>query len=142
MFLLLYLALSLLVGDFYAMPITVAFLLSCLYSLVVLRGRSVSDRFQVLTEGASSPSLLLMIWIFILAGAFASAAKGMGAIEATVNLTLAVMPESLILPGLFLAACFGHNSSPDPYCSRHSRTDWPEPAHDCGYRGGRCLFWR
>ena len=60
MFLLLYLALSLLVGDFYAMPITVAFLLSCLYSLVVLRGRSVSDRFQVLTEGASSPSLLLM----------------------------------------------------------------------------------
>ena len=105
-FLLLYLALSVLVGDFYAMPITVAFLLSCLYALVVLRGRSVSERFDVLTEGASSSSLMMMIWIFILAGAFASTAKGMGAIDATVNLTLALMPQKLILPGLFLASCF------------------------------------
>ena len=105
-FLLLYLVLSLVAGDFYAMPITVAFLLSCLYSLVVLRGRSVQERFQVLIEGASSSNLMMMIWIFILAGAFASTAKGMGSIDATVNLTLAFMPESLILPGLFLAACF------------------------------------
>ena len=96
-FLLLYLALSVLVGDFYAMPITVAFLLSCLYALVVLGGRSVSERFDVLTEGASSSSLMMMIWIFILAGAFASTAKGMGAIDATVNLTLALMPQKLIL---------------------------------------------
>lgn len=105
-FLLLYLILSLLVGDFYAMPITVAFLLSCLYSLIILRGRSIAERFQVLTEGASSPSLMLMIWIFILAGAFASTAKGMGAIDATVNMTLSLMPEKFILPGLFLASCF------------------------------------
>ncbi|MBQ7180552.1 MAG: Na+/H+ antiporter NhaC family protein [Bacteroidaceae bacterium] len=105
-FLLLYLALSVLVGDFYAMPITVAFLLSCLYALVVLRGRPITERFDVLTEGASSSSLMMMIWIFILAGAFASTAKGMGAIDATVNLTLALMPEKLILPGLFLASCF------------------------------------
>jgi len=105
-FLLLYLALSLWAGDFYAMPITVAFLASCLYSLLILRGRSVEERFAVLTKGASEPSLMMMIWIFILAGAFAATAKGMGAIEAMVNLTLAFMPSSMLLPGLFLASCF------------------------------------
>lgn len=49
---------------------------------------------------------MLMIWIFILAGAFAQSAKDIGAIDATVNLTLQFLPDRLLLAGIFLAACF------------------------------------
>lgn len=105
-FLAFYVILSIVANDFYAVPITVAFMLTCIYSLFVLRGRSWAERFEVITYGASQPGLLLMIWIFILAGAFASTAKQMGAIEATVNLSLAFLPSQFILAGLFLAACF------------------------------------
>ena len=58
-------------------------------------------RFELLTRGAAQPNILLMIWIFILAGAFASTAKEMGAIDATIELTLSILPSKLILGGLF-----------------------------------------
>ena len=50
--------------------------------------------------------MMLMIWIFILAGAFAHSAKVMGSIDATVNLALTLLPGEMLLAGLFLAACF------------------------------------
>ena len=50
--------------------------------------------------------MMLMIWIFILAGAFANSAKVMGSIDATVNLALTLLPGQMLLAGLFLAACF------------------------------------
>ena len=105
-FLLLYLFLSITAGDFYAVPITVAFLAACLYSLFIMRGLSISERFGRLAEGATSSGIMLMIWIFILAGAFAATAKQMGAIDATIQLTLAAVPPSFVLSSLFLAACF------------------------------------
>ena len=101
-FLMLYLVLSLCAGDFYAVPISVAFMLACIYALCTLGGRSVPSRIAVLTRGAASESIMLMIWIFILAGAFASTARGMGAVEATVNLTLSFLPAQLVLAGLFV----------------------------------------
>ncbi len=105
-FLAFYIILSLLADDFYAVPITVAFLVACTYSLLVMSGRNISQRFQILTDGAAKPDLMQMIWIFVLAGAFASTAKTIGAIDATVNLTLILLPPDFILCGLFLAACF------------------------------------
>ena len=50
--------------------------------------------------------MMLMVWIFVLAGAFAHSAKTMGCIDATVNLTLSLLPSQMLLAGLFLAACF------------------------------------
>lgn len=105
-FLLLYLFLSLVADDFYAVPLTVAFLAASLYSLVVMKGLTVSQRFEQLTEGATSPNVTQMLWIFILAGAFASTAKQMGAIDATINLALATVPPGFVCSSLFIAACF------------------------------------
>lgn len=105
-FLLTYFVLSMLAGDFYAVPITVAFLIACGFSLLTMPGMSVGNRFQVLIEGASSPGLMTMIWIFILAGAFASTAKQAGAIDATVQMAVRFLPSSMILCGMFLASCF------------------------------------
>lgn len=105
-FLLLYLFLSLAADDFYAVPLTVAFLAASLYSLFIIRGQRISQRFNHLAEGAASPGVMQMLWIFILAGAFAATAKQMGAIDATIRLALTAVPPSFVLSSLFLSACF------------------------------------
>lgn len=105
-FLLLYLLLSIAANDFYAVPLTVAFLTASLYSLLIMRGLTISQRFGRLAEGAALPGVMQMLWIFILAGAFAATAKQMGAIDATINLALTAVPPDLVLSSLFIASCF------------------------------------
>ena len=105
-FIVLYMVTSLVVQDFYKIPITVAFLASSVYAVCITRHIPFDERIQVYSRGAGSSNILLMIWIFILAGAFASSAKAMGAIDATVNLSLQLLPGNLLLGGIFLASCF------------------------------------
>ena len=105
-FLCLYLVVSLVVNDFYKVPITVAFLVSSVYAVCITKGLSLNDRIMQYSQGAANKNVMLMIWIFVLAGAFAQSAKDIGAIDATVNLTLQLLPGNLLLAGFFLAACF------------------------------------
>ena len=105
-FLCLYLVVSLLVNDFYKVPITVAFLVSSVYAVCITQGLSLNDRILQFSHGAANKNVMLMIWIFILAGAFAQSAKDIGAIDATVNMALQLLPGNLLLAGFFLAACF------------------------------------
>ncbi len=102
----LYLTLSIIAGDFYKVPTTVVFLAASIYAIAISVSFPLKQRIDIYTRGASSSNLMLMLWIYVLAGAFAATAKAMGAIDATVNLTLWLLPASMILPGLFLAACF------------------------------------
>lgn len=104
-FLILYLATSLILNDFYKVPITVAFLASSIYALAITPGK-LSENLKVFSKGAGDNNLLLMLWIFIMAGAFAACAKDMGGIEATVNTALRWLPSNILLPGLFVASCF------------------------------------
>ena len=104
-FLLLYVCISVLAGDFYKMPITVAFVLGCVVAVVMSRG-ALQERIEQFCKGPANPNIMLMVLIFILAGAFAQTTKAMGAVDSTVQLTLWLLPENLIVPGLFLAACF------------------------------------
>ncbi len=105
-FLLSYLGLCLLGGDFSHSSITlVAFLLASVFGLSITRGSS-QERLKLFSSGAGNPTVLLMVWIYVMAGAFAYCAKQMGCIEATVDLTLHLLPASFLLPGIFLAACF------------------------------------
>lgn len=104
-FFLLYLGTSLWAGDFYKMPVTVAFLAASVWACTISRPRRLSKRIDRFSRGAGHRNILLMVWIFILAGAFAQSAKYIGAVDATVNLTLAVLPPSMMLAGMFLAAC-------------------------------------
>ena len=105
-FLCIYLISSVAVGDFYAIPISAAFLIASVYGILICQGKSLEKRIATFSEGAGNRNVLLMIWIFILAGAFAATAKEIGAIEATVNLALRILPGKLLYAGLFLAACF------------------------------------
>ena len=104
-FLFFYLVTSIVLKDFYKVPITVAFMVSSIYAVFTLKG-SINHRVKVFSTGAGDSNLMLMLWIFILAGAFASSAKSMGAVDATVNLTLRLLPSSFLLPGIYVAACF------------------------------------
>ena len=105
-FMVVYLVGSLLVGDFYKVPLTVAFLTASAYAVCITPKLKLKERVAIFSRGAGDENLMLMVWIFILAGAFAKAAGAMGAIDATVDLTLRMLPDSMLLPGLFLAACF------------------------------------
>lgn len=106
LFLVVYLGSSLLVGDFYRVPVSSAFLIASIYALFISKGRDIEKKMAVFSAGAGNRNVLMMIWIFVLAGAFANTAKDIGAIEATVNLALVILPGKLILAGLFIAACF------------------------------------
>lgn len=105
-FLCLYLASSIIANDFYRIPISAAFLLASIYGILICRGKSLEERVSVFSRGAGNRNVLLMIWIFVLAGAFAATAKQIGAIDATVNLALKILPGKLLYAGLFLASCF------------------------------------
>ena len=105
-FIILYLVTSIIAGDFYKVPITVAFMVSSIYAVLIHGGRPLRERIDTFSRGAATGQMMLMIWIFVLAGAFANSAKVMGSIDATVNLTLSLLPPQMLLAGLFVAACF------------------------------------
>ncbi len=106
-FLCIYVITSLIARDFYKVPVAAAFIIASAYALLITRSvEKTDDKIAIFSKGAGDRNVLLMIWIFVLAGAFAATAKEIGAIDATVNATLHILPGKLIYAGLFLAACF------------------------------------
>jgi hypothetical protein len=104
-FIALYLLCAIIAKDFYKLPVTVSFLIASVSAIMMTRGESIEKRISIFTEGAGQNSLLQMVWIFILAGAFAASAKAMGSVDATVYFILNILPAKFILAGLFLSAC-------------------------------------
>ncbi len=105
-FLISYVVVSILAGDFYKMPITVAFVIASTVAVSTSKGKNLTEKIESFCKGAADANIMLMVLIFILAGAFAQTTKAMGAVESTVNLTLWLLPAKLLVPGIFLAACF------------------------------------
>ena len=101
-----YLAGSIIAGDFYRIPIAVAFMTASIYAVAITRGATLDERIEQFSKGAANPRIMYMIWIFVLAGAFAALAKAMGAVDATVQLTLNLIPSNYLPAGIFIAACF------------------------------------
>ena len=105
-FILIYLVTSIIAQDFYKVPISTAFLISGIYAIISSRRGNLNERIRVFSKGASTENIMLMIWIFMLAGAFANTAKDIGCVDATVNFMLSVLPDNMILAGLFISTCF------------------------------------
>ena len=105
-FLVLYVAVSVIIGDFYKMPLSIAFIVASMWALLTMPRMGISERIEIFSSGAANTNILYMIWIFVLAGAFSALARGVGSIDATVNFTLWVLPEQFLLPGLFITTCF------------------------------------
>ncbi len=105
LFFLLYLGTALWRGDFYALPVSVAFLAAAVWGMLLFPKVPFRTKLEVFSQGAAHRDIMMMIWIFMMAGAFAESARCLGAVDATVALTLRVMPVSMLPAGLFLAAC-------------------------------------
>ena len=105
-FLFIYVGLSVFVGDFYKVPLSIAFIVATLWGILSTRVVSLSEKIRIISKGAANEDVIYMIWIFILAGAFAMLAQRIGATDSTVNFTIKVLPAGYLMPGLFIAACF------------------------------------
>ena len=97
---------SLIAGDFYRIPISLAFLVATICALLIAPEKGLAKNVEKFSQGAGSTRILYMIWIFVLAGAFATSAKAMGAVDATVDLALWAIPSKFVPAGIFLATCF------------------------------------
>lgn len=86
-------------------PLLFIFVMTAIIAVWTTRGVPLKKRVAIFSSGAGSNNLLLMVWIFMFAGAFAASAKQMGAADAMVDLTLSLLPARFALVGLFLAAC-------------------------------------
>ena len=96
---------SIVAGDFYRISITTAFLLASVYAMAITRTGSLNERIDIFSRGAANSRIMYMVWIFVMAGAFAAVAKAMGAIDASVALTLNAVPVKYLPAGIFLASC-------------------------------------
>lgn len=105
-FLSVYVGLSLKAGDMYAVSVIIPFSFAAFTAILMNRNENLSDKIEVFCKGAGDSNVILMILIFILAGAFAQVAKDMGAVDSTVNLGLSILPSNLLISGLFIIACF------------------------------------
>ncbi|MBM7602004.1 Na+/H+ antiporter NhaC [Virgibacillus halotolerans] len=92
--------------DFSNMPLNVAVIIASTIALMMNRKETLLDKVEIFTKGGGHPNIILMAIIFILAGAFSEVAKGMGAVESTVNLGMSFIPENLLMVGLFVIGCF------------------------------------
>lgn len=106
LFVIVYFTSSIIAGDFYKMPITVSFLIASIYAMAISGKKPLKERIDIFCTGAGEKNIMLMVCIFILAGAFANSAKDAGCIDSTVNFALSVLPDGMVMPGLFIAACF------------------------------------
>ena len=105
-FLGIYLAGSLLANDFYKIPIVTAAMIASVCAVGMTRHMPLHESIGHYSRGATDMNIMLMIWIFVLAGAFAASTKQMGAVDATVALTMRIVPERFLPAGIFIAACF------------------------------------
>lgn len=105
-FVAIYLSIALITNDFYAMPVTVPFLIAAVVALLMNKKESINDKVEIFCKGAGDSNIILMCLIFILAGAFAQVAKDMGAVESTVNLGLKILPSNILISGIFIIGCF------------------------------------
>ena len=101
-----YLAGSIIAGDFYRIPIAVAFMAAAIYAIIITKGDSLNERIDSFSRGAANTRIMYMVWIFVLAGAFAKTTEAMGAIDATVLLARNAIPTNYLPAGIFIAACF------------------------------------
>lgn len=105
-FLILFLGSGILTGDFYKMPVLTAFVISAVVAFMINPKESLDKKMDVFVKSAGDSNILIMVVIFLLAGAFGSVAKAMGGVDSTVNLSLSILPPNLLVPGLFLMVCF------------------------------------
>jgi Na+/H+ antiporter NhaC len=102
----LFLGAGIISGDFYAFPVLVSIIIASVVGLLMNRKETLTAKVERFAKGAGHPDIMIMVFIFLLAGAFSGVAEKMGAVDSTVNFALSVLPGNLIIVGLFIIAAF------------------------------------
>jgi len=102
----LFLGAGIISGDFYAFPVLVSIIIASVVGLLMNRKETLTAKIERFAKGSGHPDIMIMVFIFLLAGAFSGVAEKMGAVDSTVNFALSVLPGNLIIVGLFIIAAF------------------------------------
>ena len=105
-FLVFYLGLSLWSGDFYSVPMPVAFLVASASAMLLDRRHTLDAKVEIFAKGMGDSNIMIMCMIFILAGCFAATAKAMGAVDSAVLISRCLIPGKLLIAGFFAVSCF------------------------------------
>lgn len=105
-FLIIFLGAGIVMGDFYAMPAIVAFLIALTVAFCQNRKLSFSEKIKVIAKGVGEENIITMCLIFLCAGAFSGAVTAAGGVESTVNFGLSILPSNVAVVGLFVIGCF------------------------------------
>ncbi len=105
-FVALFLGAGIISGDFYQFPVLVSILIAAVVAFMMNRKESLITKVERFAKGAGHPDIMIMVFIFLLAGAFSGVAEKMGAVDSTVNLALSILPENFLIVGLFIIGAF------------------------------------
>lgn len=105
-FLVLFLGMGIVTGDFYKTPAIVAFLIALFVAFIQNRKLPFGEKLKIIAKGVGDENIITMCLIFLCAGAFSGAVTASGGVESTVNLGLSVLPAHFAVAGLFVIGCF------------------------------------
>ncbi len=91
--------------GFYVMSVVVAFMVALAVAFVQNPKMSFDEKISACAKGIGDDNITIMLFIFLLAGAFSGVAKASGGAESTANMLLNVIPAGFAIPGLFIIAC-------------------------------------
>ena len=91
--------------GFYVISVVVAFGLALIIAFAQNRGLTFDEKIHICAQGIGDDNIVIMLFIFLMAGAFSGLASSAGGAESTANLMLDIIPGNLAVPGLFVIAC-------------------------------------
>jgi len=104
-FLVVYIGVSLVFNDFYAMSVVVAFMIAILVACFQNRKLKFDDKLSVMAKGVADKNIITMILIFLSDGVFAGTVGRDGA-TAVADLFLSFIPAKYSALVLFIVSCF------------------------------------
>ena len=90
---------------FYQFPSVTAIFIATILAFFIGKG-SINEKFSTFARGAGNENILIMLIIYLLAGAFSSVSKSMGGVDATVNMGVSVIPVQFLAAGVFVISAF------------------------------------
>lgn len=106
LFLVLFIGIGIVTGDFYKMPAVVGFLIALVFAFLQNPKLKFEEKLNIMARGAGDENIMIMVIIFLLAGAFSASVKAAGGADATVNFGLSILPGGVAVLGVFLIGCF------------------------------------
>ncbi len=105
-FLILFIGMGIVFGDMSALPAIVGFIIALIVAFLQNKKLDFNAKMLVVSKGVGDDSIVTMLFIFIMAGAFSGIVKAAGGVTSTVNFGLSIIPSQFMVVGIFVVGCF------------------------------------